>query len=182
MRRLITLIDALYDNHVRLIISAQVPAERLFDASAGGGPDGGGAKGDLIGTAQYVPDSRDEVFAFDRTLSRLHEMQSHAYLVRAATKGSSGGHALAGDRVPSVLFRTDSVLTEAEALDLFYSYDVDASGARRAHARAPSAPTAARRRVPYLASPLCARQARSRSPRCGCCCRTSPRSGAATAT
>lgn len=52
--RFIHLIDILYDNHVRLVIRAAVPAEKLY-------VDG------------------PHVFEFKRTLSRLHEMQSAAY-------------------------------------------------------------------------------------------------------
>jgi predicted ATPase len=54
LRRFITLVDCLYDNHVRLLVTAERPPEELFD------PTG-------------VSDSRDEVFAFQRTLSRLNE-------------------------------------------------------------------------------------------------------------
>lgn len=56
-----------------------------------------------------MPTAQDEVFAFDRTLSRLTEMRTHAYLVRAATTGM-GGHALfAQNRVPVLLYETNSV-------------------------------------------------------------------------
>ena len=140
VRRLITMVDAFYDQHVRLILTAAVPVHELFVAdrkssgSGGGGGGGGGAggldkHGDLLGTAKYVPIAQDEVFAFDRTLSRLKEMRSHAYLVRAATSGA-GGHALfSGNRVPVLLYETGSVLSASEAESLFNSYDVDASGA-----------------------------------------------------
>jgi len=108
LRRLITMVDAFYDQHVRLVITAAVPEEHLFDPGKGG--------------------QHDEVFAFDRTLSRLREMRSHAYLVRAATAGQ-GGHALFNaNRVPVVLYETASAISDAEAAQLFTSYDVDASG------------------------------------------------------
>jgi predicted ATPase len=35
---------------------------------------------DLLGTAAAVQDNRDEKFAFERTVSRLNEMQSEEYL------------------------------------------------------------------------------------------------------
>lgn len=134
VRRLITMVDAFYDNHVRLILTAAVPADELFAPSRGGA--GGDAidpslekHGDLLGTAKYVPDAQDEVFAFDRTLSRLREMQTHAYLVRAATQGS-GGHALFSEnRVPVLLYEAGTAVSAAEARELFTAYDVDASGA-----------------------------------------------------
>ncbi len=56
-RRFINLIDTLYDNGVKLVISAEKPAERLWT-----GTDG------------------HEAHAFARTASRLIEMQSDAYI------------------------------------------------------------------------------------------------------
>jgi cell division protein ZapE len=56
-RRLTWLVDEFYDRRVKLICSAAVPAERLY-------PGGSGTE-------------------FDRTTSRLQEMQSRQYLARA---------------------------------------------------------------------------------------------------
>ncbi|MDI5984337.1 cell division protein ZapE [Halomonas sp. M4R5S39] len=54
-RRFINMVDEFYDRGVKLLMSAEVPAERLY------------------------ADGRLE-FEFQRTLSRLQEMQSHEYL------------------------------------------------------------------------------------------------------
>lgn len=56
-KRFINLIDTLYDNGTRLVISAEGPPEALYRA-----------------------DSGTEAFEFSRTVSRLHEMQSVEYL------------------------------------------------------------------------------------------------------
>ncbi|MEM9278710.1 MAG: cell division protein ZapE [Pseudomonadota bacterium] len=56
-KRFILLIDTLYDNHVRVIISADASPENLYTATAG-----------------------TEAFEFNRTVSRLTEMQSREYL------------------------------------------------------------------------------------------------------
>ncbi len=54
-KRFVHLIDALYDNHVKLIATAEAPAEELYH-------------GRLV------------KFEFDRTISRLNEMGSQDYL------------------------------------------------------------------------------------------------------
>ena len=54
-RRFMTLIDALYDQGTRLVASAEAAPEKLYD------------------------DGEDWGFEFDRTVSRLMEMQSSAY-------------------------------------------------------------------------------------------------------
>lgn len=54
-KRFVHLIDALYDNHVKLIVTAAAPIEQLYH-------------GRLV------------KFEFDRTISRLNEMRSQAYL------------------------------------------------------------------------------------------------------
>lgn len=56
-KRFILLIDTLYDHHMRLVMSAAAPPERLYTAKRG-----------------------TEVFEFERTASRLVEMQSRDWL------------------------------------------------------------------------------------------------------
>jgi len=56
--RFVNLVDELYDHNVKLIISAQVSAEKLYQG-------------------------KKLAFQFERTVSRLLEMQSHEYLERA---------------------------------------------------------------------------------------------------
>lgn len=57
-KRLMVLVDALYDSGTRLIVTADAPPEKLYYG-------------------------HDHAFEFERTVSRLIEMQSHDWLMRA---------------------------------------------------------------------------------------------------
>jgi cell division protein ZapE len=56
-KRFILLIDTLYDNHIRIVASAEAKPDKLYQATSG-----------------------TEAFEFKRTISRLHEMQSVEYI------------------------------------------------------------------------------------------------------
>lgn len=62
-RRFITLVDALYERRTKLIIGADAPAEAIYA-------------------------SGDGAFEFQRTVSRLMEMQSHDYIAAGVAKGA----------------------------------------------------------------------------------------------
>ena len=64
LRRFITLVDVLYEESSLLVALAAAPPPNLFEIS------------DL----ERSESSHDEIFAFDRTASRLMEMQSETYL------------------------------------------------------------------------------------------------------
>jgi len=63
VRRLITLVDCLYERHTKLVCTADAQALELFKV-----------------TEQEAQGTFDEIFAWDRTASRLQEMQSTEYL------------------------------------------------------------------------------------------------------
>ncbi|CAL7942966.1 unnamed protein product [Xylocopa violacea] len=86
-RRFITLIDTLYDNKVRVVISATVPHTELFVAQ--GESEYTDEKRMLMDDLKISRESEnyksnlftgeEELFAFDRTVSRLSEMQTTQY-------------------------------------------------------------------------------------------------------
>ncbi|KAL2098867.1 hypothetical protein ACEWY4_005347 [Coilia grayii] len=83
-RRLITLIDALYDHKVRVVILAEAPLDDLFvhdarhDDHAHEVLDELGIKQDAA-SSLAIFSGEEEVFAFQRTVSRLTEMQTEEY-------------------------------------------------------------------------------------------------------
>ncbi|KAF3845575.1 hypothetical protein F7725_008738 [Dissostichus mawsoni] len=74
-RRLITLVDALYDHKVRVVILADHPLEELFVLDGEHGHDESNILMDDLGLQR-------EMFAFQRTVSRLTEMQTEEYWIQ----------------------------------------------------------------------------------------------------
>ncbi|VVC37419.1 P-loop containing nucleoside triphosphate hydrolase,ATPase, AFG1-like [Cinara cedri] len=87
MRRFITLIDTLYDNKVCVLIYADKPVKELFVAKKSGGlgddqmvlMDDLNLNSESTDIKANVFTGDEEIFAFDRTVSRLMEMQSSDY-------------------------------------------------------------------------------------------------------
>ncbi|XP_033219323.1 putative ATPase N2B [Belonocnema kinseyi] len=86
-RRFITLIDTLYDSRIRIVVSAAAPHNKLFVPE--GDAEYSDEKRALMDDLQISHGSDDhksniftgeeELFAFDRTVSRLSEMQTSEY-------------------------------------------------------------------------------------------------------
>jgi len=74
LRRLITLVDALYENHTQLFVLADAMPSKLLELTA----------------EERKSSMHDELFAFDRTASRLLEMQSESYVRACEVKHLSG--------------------------------------------------------------------------------------------
>uniref|UniRef100_A0A3Q1ETC5 AFG1 like ATPase b n=1 Tax=Acanthochromis polyacanthus TaxID=80966 RepID=A0A3Q1ETC5_9TELE len=81
-RRFTTLIDNFYDNKVRVVLLAAVPLERLFIHS-GGDDERDRQLLDDLGLTERLSlfTAEEEIFAFQRTVSRLMEMQTESYWV-----------------------------------------------------------------------------------------------------
>ncbi|KAM8834235.1 AFG1 like ATPase a isoform 1-T1 [Synchiropus picturatus] len=84
-RRLITLVDALYDHKVRVVILADQPLEDIFVHDGDHSHDEGHILMDDLGLKRDEASSlsifsgEEEKFAFQRTVSRLTEMQTEEY-------------------------------------------------------------------------------------------------------
>ncbi|XP_034004883.1 AFG1 like ATPase a [Trematomus bernacchii] len=87
-RRLITLVDALYDHKVRVVILADHPLEELFVLDGEHGHDESNILMDDLGLQRDEASSlsifsgSEEMFAFQRTVSRLTEMQTEEYWIQ----------------------------------------------------------------------------------------------------
>ncbi|XP_054618070.1 lactation elevated protein 1 homolog B isoform X2 [Dunckerocampus dactyliophorus] len=84
VRRFTTLIDNFYDNKVRVVLQAAVPLEQLF-AHTGGEDERDQQLLDDLGLSEEAAGrltlftAEEEIFAFQRTVSRLTEMQTETY-------------------------------------------------------------------------------------------------------
>lgn len=97
-RRFITLVDTFYDSQVRLVCIAEKEPKHLFQSSAISQIDdeanrllmddlGIQEKSDLSQASLFT--GEEELFAFERTISRLTEMQAEEYWIhRDPSKGS----------------------------------------------------------------------------------------------
>ncbi|XP_064196501.1 lactation elevated protein 1 homolog B isoform X1 [Anguilla rostrata] len=94
-RRLIGLIDTLYDNKVRVVILAQAPPHRIF-VHAQQSPEDEGHRMlmDDLGLGKdawrkfSIFTAEEEIFAFRRTVSRLAEMQTAQYWAAGDRSGA----------------------------------------------------------------------------------------------
>jgi len=103
VRRFITLIDALYDHQTKVVVTADRDAITLFEVSE----------------EDRKTSVADEIFAWDRTVSRLTEMQSTKYLSEAIRRLD-----------PSDFLGqfTLKALTDEDIKQMWLRYDADDSG------------------------------------------------------
>ncbi|XP_032441777.1 lactation elevated protein 1 homolog B [Xiphophorus hellerii] len=93
-RRFITLIDNFYDHKVRVVLLAAAPLEQLF-VHTGGEDERDRQLLDDLGLSNEAAErltlftAEEEIFAFQRTVSRLREMQTEAYWMEGDRSSSS---------------------------------------------------------------------------------------------
>lgn len=103
VRRMITLIDTLYERKTKLIMSADAPVETLFRADSD----------------DKASSAIDEIFAWDRTVSRLMEMQSQDYLLQKALSMNAEEYWHQFDL---------DALRDEDIEELWWRFDIDRSG------------------------------------------------------
>lgn len=104
VRRLITMIDSFYERHTKLVCTAGKDALTLFEVTE----------------EEKKNSAFDEVFAWDRTASRLTEMQSVEYL-------SEWARDMQGEQFLTQYELT--TLSDDDITDMWIRYDKDGSGA-----------------------------------------------------
>ncbi|XP_014849396.1 PREDICTED: lactation elevated protein 1 [Poecilia mexicana] len=93
-RRFTTLIDNFYDHKVRVVLLAAAPLEQLF-VHTGGEDERDRQLLDDLGLSDEAAErlslftAEEEIFAFQRTVSRLREMQTEAYWTEGDRSSSS---------------------------------------------------------------------------------------------
>ncbi|RZC43126.1 AFG1 ATPase and/or AAA 16 domain containing protein [Asbolus verrucosus] len=93
-RRFITLIDALYDHRIKVIITASIPIKELFLTQKRDKDNISDEDRMLMDDLKMGKDDTsaniftgdEEIFAFDRTVSRLTQMQSEEYWNKDGTR------------------------------------------------------------------------------------------------
>lgn len=103
-RRFTTLIDNFYDHKVRVVLLAAAPLEQLF-IHTGGEDERDRQLLDDLGLSDEAAErltlftAEEEIFAFQRTISRLREMQTEAYWMEGDRSYRSGSR---DQQVPQV--------------------------------------------------------------------------------
>jgi len=103
VRRFITMIDAFYERHTKLVCTADLDAINLFQVTE----------------EDKRTSVADEIFAWDRTASRLIEMQSTKYL-------SEFGRKMDGDQFLGMF--NMNTLSDDDLYEFWRRYDRDDSG------------------------------------------------------
>ncbi|CAE7463951.1 Afg1l [Symbiodinium sp. CCMP2456] len=103
VRRFITLIDSLYECHTKVVCTAELDPIPLF----------------YVSEEERKTSIADEIFAWDRTVSRLMEMQSTTYL-SAASRSLSSEQFLGQYKLKS--------LSDEDFKEMWRRYDQDDSG------------------------------------------------------
>lgn len=87
IRRFIIFVDAMYESQVKLILQTKTPICEIFTPASPQEQQDPVVR--VVSRKDKAASHYDEVFAFDRTLSRLEEMSSQTYLQKRWKGGRS---------------------------------------------------------------------------------------------